>query len=324
MKIGNVDIENNIFLAPMAGITDRAFRLICIEQGCGFVYTEMVSAKGIYYNSEKTVELLEIIDNERPAAIQIFGSEPHVMADIAYKLNESCADIIDINMGCPTPKITKSGEGSALMKNPELAGEIIREVVKASMKPVTVKIRKGWDNDSVNAVEIAEIAEENGAGAIAVHGRTRTQFYSGKADWNIIKEIKKRVVVPVIGNGDIFSAQEAKDMFDFTGCDAVMIARGCEGNPWLFSQTKKYIQTGICPEMPTLEERFNMIKRHLMLAAEFKGEYIGIREMRRQIAAYIKGLNNCTQTKVKLFNAQTVDEVFSILDDLERSLRGII
>jgi nifR3 family TIM-barrel protein len=240
MKIGNVLLENNVFLAPMAGVTDMPFRILCKEQGCGLLYTEMISAKGIYYNDIKSFKLAHIDPVEEPTALQIFGSEPDIMAKVAEKLSQLNTAIIDINMGCPTPKITKNGEGSALLRNPELVGKIVKEVSKASSKPVTVKIRKGWDDNSVNAVEIAKIAEDNGAAAITVHGRTREQFYSGKADWETIKNVKKAVSIPVIGNGDIFSEEDALKMLKDTGCDAVMVGRGAQGNPWIFKKIIRY------------------------------------------------------------------------------------
>jgi len=242
MKIGNVTLDNNIFLAPMAGITDIPFRLLCKEQGCGLTYTEMVSAKGIYYNDEKTKKLTAVDAAEGKVALQIFGSDPVIMAKVTEQLNDSDACIIDINMGCPTPKITKNGDGCALMRQPELVGKIVREVSKASVKPVTVKIRKGWDENRINAVEIARIAEENGAAAITVHGRTREQFYSGKADWSIIREVKQSVSIPVIGNGDVFTPEDARRMFEETNCDAIMIGRGAQGNPWIFRKIIKYLE----------------------------------------------------------------------------------
>lgn len=313
MRIGDVTLENNVFLAPMAGITDMPFRILCKEQGCGLVYTEMISAKGIYYNSEKSKELANIDKRERPASVQLFGSDPLIMARIAERLNGSNAAIIDINMGCPTPKITKNGEGCALMRNPRLAGEIIRAVSSASAKPVTVKIRKGWDENSINAVEIARIAEENGAKAITVHGRTREQFYSGKADWNIIREVKKAVTVPVIGNGDIFRPEDAKGMIDETGCDAVMVARGAQGNPWIFKRILHYLETGESLPEPSIEEKIRMIKRHMRMTVELKGESIGVREMRKHIAWYLKGMRNAAQVREQVFRLNTEEEMIGLL-----------
>lgn len=316
MRIGDVTLENNVFLAPMAGITDMPFRILCKEQGCGLVYTEMISAKGIYYNSEKSKELANIDEREKPAAVQLFGSDPLIMATIAERLNDSNAAIIDINMGCPTPKITKNGEGCALMRNPRLAGEIIRAVSSASAKPVTVKIRKGWDENSINAVEIARIAEENGAKAITVHGRTREQFYSGKADWNIIREVKKAVTVPVIGNGDIFRPEDAKGMIDETGCDAVMVARGAQGNPWIFKRILHYLETGESLPEPSIEEKIRMIKRHMRMTVELKGESIGVREMRKHIAWYLKGMRNAAQVREQVFRLNTEEEIIGLLSSL--------
>lgn len=315
MRIGNIDIKNNVFLAPMAGVTDMPFRILCKEQDCGMVYTEMVSAKGMHYNDERSMKLTEISDAEKPACVQIFGSDPHIMAGIAEKLNDSDASIIDINMGCPTPKITKNGEGSALMLKPELIGNIVKAVAAASKKPVTVKIRKGWDGDHVNAVEVARIIEENGAKAVAVHGRTREQFYSGNADWSIIREVKKAVSIPVIGNGDIVKPEDTKRMLDETGCDAVMIGRGAQGNPWIFKRTIHYLNTGELLPEPSADEKISTIIRHMKMLIELKGEHIGVNEMRKHIAWYIKGMRNSTYVKEKVFRISDAGEIIKLLEE---------
>jgi putative TIM-barrel protein, nifR3 family len=313
MKIGCLQIENSVFLAPMAGITDMPFRILCREQGCGFVYTEMVSAKGMHYNDIKSQKLTELDEREKPAGIQIFGSDPEILASIAERLDSSDAALIDINMGCPTPKITKNGEGSALMLKPLLIGEIVKSVSSATKKPVTVKIRKGWDDEHVNAVEIAEVAQKNGASAVAVHGRTREQFYSGKADWDIIKNVKKAVSVPVIGNGDIIRPEDAVRMLEYTGCDAVMVGRGAQGNPWIFKRIRHYMKTGeILPE-PSMSEKIDMIIRHMGMLIELKGEHTGICEMRKHIAWYIKGMRNSAAVKETVFRLESKDEIISLL-----------
>lgn len=316
MKIGSVVTENNIFLAPMAGVTDMPFRILCREQGCGLVCTEMISAKGMYYKDEKSWKLADLSGQELPAAVQIFGSEPEIMADAVKKLNNSDAGIIDINMGCPTPKITKNGEGSALMLKPELAGDVIKAVAAASDRPVTVKFRKGWDDEHVNAVEFAQMAERSGVSAITVHGRTREQFYSGKADWDIIKKVKEAVSIPVIGNGDIVKPQDAVRMLETTGCDAVAIGRGAQGNPWIFRRTVQYIKTGILLPEPDLDEKKAMMLRHLAMLTGHKGEYTGVREMRKHIAWYIKGCRNSSQLKDRVFRAVSYDEMAELVNGL--------
>jgi len=320
MKIGNLVVENKVFLAPMAGVTDMPFRVLCREQGCGLVYTEMVSAKGMHYESEKSFKLTEMDEREKPAGIQIFGSDPYIMAQIAEKLNDSEAALIDINMGCPTPKITKNGEGSALMLKPGLVAEIVREVSRASVKPVTVKIRKGWDDTHVNAVEIASIAEENGAKAVAVHGRTREQFYSGKADWDIIRRVKQALSVPVIGNGDIVRPEDAKAMLEQTGCDAVMIGRGAQGNPWLFRQTTEYLKTGRRVPEPTAGDKIRMVIRHMEMLTALKGEYTGLNEMRKHIAWYVKGMRNSAAVRDRIFRMNSKEEILTFLEDYLKEL----
>ncbi|MBM7615993.1 tRNA dihydrouridine synthase DusB [Alkaliphilus hydrothermalis] len=297
MKFGNVELDNNVFLAPMAGVTDLPYRLICRGMNCGMVYTEMVSAKGLYYHDQKTEELLRIEEAEKPVAIQIFGSDPEIMARAAYQLNDRENLILDINMGCPTPKITKNGDGSALMRNPKLAGEVIAAVVRESVKPVTVKIRKGWDEDNINAVEMAKVIEANGGEVVTIHGRTREQFYTGKADWDIIKAAKEAVSIPVIGNGDVFSIEDAIRLLDYTKCDGIMIGRGAQGNPWIFNRVDHYMKTGEVLTEPTLKERIDMIIKHLNLVIEIKGEYIAIREMRKHISWYMKGFPKTAQLR---------------------------
>lgn len=313
IKIGNVEIKNNVFLAPMAGVTDLVYRVLCKEYDCGLVYSEMVSAKGIMYNSENTKKLLNIDENERPVAVQLFGSDPKILSEMAKKIELYPIDIIDINMGCPAPKIVKNGEGSALMKNPKLIGDIVYSVASSIKKPVTIKIRKGFDNSSVNAPEIAEIAEKNGAAAVAVHGRTREQYYIGKADWDIIKETKKRVNIPVIGNGDIDSPEKAKEILNYTNCDAVMIGRAAEGNPWIFRRIVHYLNTGeIIPE-PSFKEKINIALKHLDMLVDYKGEYIGVREMRKHLGKYIKGMPHCAESRVLINKAETKDDMKTIL-----------
>lgn len=315
MKIGNIEINGKVFLAPMAGVTDLPFRKICRKWGADMTYTEMVSAKGLYYKDRKTKELMSI--DKSPCAVQIFGSEPDIMAEIVPQVIESGCDIIDINMGCPAPKIAGNGDGSALMKNPELMGKIMKAVSAASAVPVTVKIRKGWNLNSVNAVECAKILEANGAAAIAIHGRTREEFYSGKADWDIIKQIKQAVSVPVIGNGDIWSAEDAAKMMEYTGCDAIMIARGAQGNPFIFKQAHELLETGKISFYPTPEQKLEQCLEHVKMLTDDKGESRGIKEARKHIAWYIKGLKGASALK---------SEVFKISDyaTMERILREYI
>ena len=289
LQIGNVVLENNLILAPMAGVTDLPFRLLCKEQGAGLVCMEMVSAKAIYYNNKNTEELMEIHPGEMPASLQLFGSEPDIISEMAKRIEEKPFAILDINMGCPVPKVVNNGEGSALMKNPKLAGEIIEKTVKAIRKPVTVKIRKGFTETSVNAVEMARVAQESGAAAVAVHGRTREQYYAGEADWEIIAAVKNALSIPVIGNGDVTDGASAAKLIQMTGCDGVMIGRAVRGNPWIFREIAYYLQRGEeCPG-PTSKELQETILRHAKMELEYKGEYTAVREMRKHIGWYTTG-----------------------------------
>ena len=313
IKIGTVIIPGNLILAPMAGVTDLPFRLLCKEQGADLVYTEMISAKGIYYKNKNTEKLWEIDEKERPTALQLFGSEPELMADMAEKIEERNFDILDINMGCPVPKVVNNGEGSALMKDPVLAGKIVKAVSGRIQKPVTVKFRKGFDDGLVNAVDFAKRMEDNGASAIAVHGRTREEYYSGKADWEIIAKIKEAVTIPVFASGDIFSVKDAIRCEEETSCDGLMLARGARGNPWLFHQIKTYRQTGIIKEKPGLEEVMEMILRHAKMQIAFKGEYLGIREMRKHVAWYTVGYKTSAIIRRRVNeveNLQQLEELF--------------
>lgn len=321
MKIGNIETKNNIFLAPMAGVTDLPFRRICARYGAGMTYSEMISAKGLWYKDKKTASLMRIAPDERPTAIQIFGSEPEIMAAVVPQVMEFKPDIIDINMGCPAPKIVNNGDGSALMKNPVLMGKIVRAVSDASPVPVTVKIRSGWDESSINALECARLLEASGAAAITVHGRTRKQFYSGKADWEIIKEIKDTLSIPVIGNGDIWSAEDAKSMLDRTGCDAVMIARGAEGNPFIFRQTLELLETGAVSFIPSPADKARQALEHTRMLVCEKGESRGIKEARKHIAWYIKGLKGASALKSKIFTISEFDILEQLLNDYVEQLR---
>lgn len=309
MKIGNIEIENCLALGPMAGVTDLPFRLLCKEMGCNMLYTEMVSAKAILYKNKNTKELLNIDKNEHPVGVQLFGSDPDIMAQIAAQVEEGECDFIDINMGCPVPKIVNNGEGSALLKQPKLVEEILTKMVKAVNKPVTVKIRKGFENGTVYAVEIAKIAESCGVSAIAVHGRTREQYYSGKADWDVIKDVKKAVKIPVIGNGDIFSAEDAKAMKEYIGCDGLMVARGARGNPWIFREIKEYLENGNVIDKPTINDIREMIIRHAKMLVNYKGEYTGIREMRKHIAWYTAGLPHSAELRRMCNQIETMENL---------------
>lgn len=315
LKIGNVMLENNVILAPMAGVTDLPYRVLCREQGCGLVCMEMVSAKAVLYNNRNTKELLQVDERERPVSLQLFGSDPHILSDIAARLEEGPYDIFDINMGCPVPKIVKNGEGSALMKDPALVEEILSAMVKAVKKPVTVKIRKGFDDASVNAVEIAKIAEACGVAAVAVHGRTREQFYSGKADWDIIRRVKEAVRIPVIGNGDVFTAEDAKRLVDTTGCDGIMVARGAKGNPWIFREITEYLDTGRKAERPSVRELKEMILRHGRMMLKFKGELAGMREMRKHVSWYTAGYPNSAALRNDINMVSSMEELEALIKE---------
>ena len=317
LKIGNVELDSPVALAPMAaGVTDLPFRLLCKEQGCGLLYTEMVSAKALLYKNRNTKPLLETKLEERPVAVQLFGSDPEIMSEMALMLEEGPYDIIDVNMGCPVPKIVNNGEGSALMKNPKLAGEILSAMTRKLKKPVTVKFRKGFNDESVNAVEFAKMAEQSGAAAVAVHGRTREQFYSGKADWDIIRQVKEAVSIPVIGNGDIFTPQDAGRMMEETGCDGVMVARGAKGNPWIFSRIDHYLKTGEVLPKQGPEEVKQMILRHAELLVAFKGEYTAMREMRKHVSWYTAGYPHSAALRNEINLVETMEELTELV--LER------
>lgn len=316
LQIGNVTLKNNLILAPMAGVTDLPFRLLCKEQGAGLLCMEMVSAKAILYKNRNTEELLQIEEGERPVSLQLFGSDPDVISEMAKQIEERPFDILDINMGCPVPKVVNNGDGSALMKNPLLAGKIIEKTVKAINKPVTVKIRKGFDEAHINAVELAHVAEESGASAVAVHGRTREQYYSGKADWEIIRKVKEAVRIPVIGNGDLTCGADVIAMEELTGCDGFMIARGAQGNPWIFKQILYYMETGKEMEKPDFKEMTDMLLRHAGLLLEYKGEYTGIREMRKHASWYTAGYRNSSKIRGKINEVENFEQLKALFQEV--------
>lgn len=314
MKFRDFEVENEVFLAPMAGVTDLPFRLICKELGCGLLYTEMINAKALCYDDKNTKKMLNILDEEHPVAVQIFGSEPEFMGKAAQILNDYPNEILDINMGCPAPKVVKNGDGSALMRNPKLAGQVLDQVVKNSKKPVTLKIRKGWDDNSINALEIAKIAEDCGICAITIHGRTREQYYSGQADWDIIGEVKSQISIPVIGNGDVTSVEDAIRIKDHTSCDAIMIGRGAQGNPWIFKRIDHYMKTGQLLDQPNKDEKIDVAIKHMGLAIKEHGEYVAVREMRKHIGWYLKGMKNSARFRDQINHMETAKEVIETLN----------
>ena len=316
LKIGDVSLKNNLILAPMAGVTDLPFRLLCKEQGAGLLCMEMVSAKAIYFNNKNTEELLNIDDREPPVSLQLFGSDPDIISEMAKKIEDRPFSILDINMGCPVPKVAGNGEGSALMKHPKLVEEIVSKTAKAIKKPVTVKIRKGFDDAHVNAVEIARIAESAGAAAVAVHGRTREQYYSGKADWDIIRQVKEAVKIPVIGNGDVISPESARQLMETTGCDGIMIGRGAQGNPWIFRQILHWMETGEEEPKPDLEEVKAMILRHARMLVDYKGAYTGIREMRKHVAWYTAGYPNSAKLRARVNEIESLESLEELIQSL--------
>ena len=317
MKFKDFEIDSNVYLAPMAGVTDLPFRLICKEHGCGLLYTEMINAKALCFDDQKTKKMLNILEEELPVAIQIFGSEPEYMGQAAKILNDYPNAILDINMGCPAPKVVKNGDGSALMKNPELARKVLESVVANSKKPVTLKIRKGWDSESENALEIAKIAEEEGISAITIHGRTREQYYSGNADWEIIKVLKNELNIPVIGNGDVCSIDDAIKMKDMTNCDAIMIGRGAQGNPWIFREIDHYLKTGERLDKPTKNEKIDVAIKHMNLSVKEHGEYVAVREMRKHIGWYLKGMKNSARFRDEINKMEDVSEVIKTLESFK-------
>ena len=309
LQIGNVTLDNPVILAPMAGVSDLPFRLLCREMGAALVCMEMVSAKAIYYNNKNTDSLMEIHPEEVPASLQLFGSDPDIVSEMAKRIEERPFAVMDLNMGCPVPKVVNNGEGSALMKNPLLAGKIIEKTAKAIQKPLTVKIRKGFDDAHVNAVEMAKIAQESGAAAVAVHGRTREQYYSGTADWDIITQVKQAVKIPVIGNGDVVDAASALRLFEQTGCDGIMVGRGAQGNPWIFREILAALEDREIPARPNRRELYEMIVRHAQLSCTYKGEYITVREMRKHLAWYTTGLPHAAALRRQINSMETMEEL---------------
>ena len=317
LQIGNVTLENNLILAPMAGVSDLPFRLLCREQGAGLVCMEMVSAKAILYKNRNTEELLTIDPKEHPVSLQLFGSDPDIISEIAKQIEERPFDNLDLNMGCPVPKVVNNGDGSALMKNPRLAGEIIEKTARAIKKPLTVKIRKGFDDAHVNAVELAHIAQESGAAAVAVHGRTREQYYAGHADWDIIRQVKEAVSIPVIGNGDIRTPEDVAAMAEQTGCDGYMIARGAEGNPWIFRQILHYFETGEHLSRPDFSEVTEMLLRHAKMQIDCKGDYTGIREIRKHAAWYTAGYRNSSKLRGRINEVENYEQLEALFREVE-------